>query len=116
MPGGPIVGERLVIVGVPEATTVKEALLETEPAEVVTEINPVVAPVGTVVTIFVAVDETTVADAPLNVTVFWLGVVLKAVPLMVTVAPIGPDTGVKLMKLKVEELCREIETTLPTAS
>jgi hypothetical protein len=80
VPEAPIVGVKLLIVGALEAETVKEVLLETEPAEVVTLIGPVVAPVGTVVTICVAVAEATVAVTPLNVTVFWLGVVLNAVP------------------------------------
>jgi len=81
VPGGPIVGEKLLMVGAPEAaTTVKATALETGLPVVATEITPVVAPVGTVVMIFVALDETTVAVTPLKVTVFWLGVVLKAVP------------------------------------
>jgi hypothetical protein len=81
VPGIPTVGEKLVIVGVPEeATTVKALELKTGLPVVATEISPVVAPVGTVVTIFVVVAETTVAVTPLNVTVFWLAVALKAVP------------------------------------
>ena len=42
--------------------------------------TPVVAPLGTVVVIFVAVEAVTVAAVPLNVTVLLAGVVLKAVP------------------------------------
>ena len=80
VPAAPIVGDKLVIVGALEAATVKFVLLETVPAEVVTAITPVVAPVGTVVEICVAVDAVTVAVTPLKVTVFWLGVVLNAVP------------------------------------
>lgn len=73
-------GEKLVIVGAFEEATVKEVALETDPDDVVTEIKPVVAPEGTVVTICVAVDDVTVAETPLKVTVFELGVVLNAVP------------------------------------
>lgn len=81
VPGAPALGEKLLIVGVPEAaTTVKATALDTGLPEVATEIRPVVAPVGTVATILVAVAETTVAAVPLKVTVFWLGVVLNAVP------------------------------------
>lgn len=42
--------------------------------------TPVVAPLGTVVVIFVAVEALTVAAVPLKVTVLLAGVVLKAVP------------------------------------
>lgn len=81
VPGAPAVGEKLLMVGTPEdAVTVKATAPDTGLPDVATEINPVVAPVGTVVTILVAVEETTVAAVPLKVTVFWLGVVLKAVP------------------------------------
>ena len=80
VPEAPMVGDRLVIVGAVDAATVNEVLLETEPAEVVTLIAPVVAPLGTVVTSSVAVAEVTVAVVPLKVTVFELGVVLNAVP------------------------------------
>jgi len=81
VPGAPAVGVKLLMVGAPEvATTVKATVLDTGLPVVTTEITPVVAPVGTVATILVAVEETTDAAVPLKVTVFWLGVVLKAVP------------------------------------
>lgn len=58
VPGGPIVGEKLVIVGAPEAVvTMKETALDTGLPVVATEIKPVVAPLGTVVTILVAVER-----------------------------------------------------------
>jgi len=60
--------------------TIKGALLVAEPVGVVTMIGPVVAPTGTVVTSWVAVAEVTAATMPLNVTVFWLAVVLNPVP------------------------------------
>lgn len=62
-----------------------------------TVIFPDVAPAGTVVVMLVAVDAVTVAAVPLNVTVLSAGVVLKFVPVMVTVAPTTPDVGVKLV-------------------
>ena len=79
VPAEPIVGVKLLMTGASEPT-VKGVLLFTVPAEVVTEIGPVVAPAGTLVRICVAVDEVTVATVPLNLTVFSLGVWLKAVP------------------------------------
>ena len=90
----PIVGVKLLIVGALELTTVKLVALEIDPAGEVTLIKPVVAPEGTLVTILVAVDEVTVAAVPLNVTVLLLGVVLNAVPQIVTEVPIVPLPGV----------------------
>jgi hypothetical protein len=53
----------------------------------VTVIGPVVAPEGTLVTIWVDVQLVTTATAPLKATVLLAGVVLKFVPVMVTVVP-----------------------------
>ena len=79
--GVPMFGVKPVIVGGPiEEVTVKAELLAAEPPGEVTLIGPVVAPAGTVVTIFVVVDDVTDAVTPLNVTVFWLGVALNPVP------------------------------------
>jgi hypothetical protein len=50
VPTGPLVGAKLVIVGPPVAT-VKLLALVAVPAGVVTEIGPVVAPLGTVAVI-----------------------------------------------------------------
>jgi hypothetical protein len=61
----------------------------------VTEMCPVVAPSGTVVTIDVAVELSTVAVTPLNITVFSAAVVLKFVPWIVTVSPTLPLDGKK---------------------
>ena len=49
--GVPIVGVKLVMVGAVDVVTVNEVLLVIDPAGVVIAIDPVVAPVGTVVTI-----------------------------------------------------------------
>jgi hypothetical protein len=69
VPAAPIVGVKLVMLGA-SVPTVNGVLLETVPDGVVTEINPVVAPTGTVVEICVGVDEVTTAVVPLNLTVF----------------------------------------------
>ena len=61
----------------------------------VTEIVPVVAPAGTVVVMLVAVEAVTVATVPLNLTILLACVVLKLVPVMVTVAPTCPLVGLK---------------------
>lgn len=50
------------------------------PEGAVTLIGPVLAPLGTAVTMLVVVDDVTVAAVPLNVTAFWLAVALKPVP------------------------------------
>jgi hypothetical protein len=74
VPTDPIVRVKLVIVGgapgAPTLITAKASALVVDPSGVVTAIGPEVAPLGTVVTIWVAVVEVTVAAAPLKVTVF----------------------------------------------
>lgn len=73
--------------------TVKFEALVPVPPEVVTEIGPVFAPLGTVASISVA--ETTVncfALVPLNITAL---APLKLLPVIFTDVPIGPLAGVK---------------------
>jgi hypothetical protein len=95
VPAGPTPGENAVMVGMPAvpADTLNEAALIAEPVGDVTVIAPVVAPAGTVVTIKLVLDEITVAETPLNATVFWPAVGLKPVPCIVTDAPTGPLSG-----------------------
>jgi hypothetical protein len=93
-PMAPLPGLKLVIVGV---GTVKFAELVPVIPLTVTEIGPLVAPKGTEVVILVVVDAVTTAAVPLNSTVFNEGVLLKLVPVMVTVAPVVPLLGVKLV-------------------
>lgn len=93
-PTAPLAGLKPVMVGV--AKTVKLEELETVTPLTVTDINPVVAPAGTEVVMLVAVEEETTAAVPLNRTIFSVGVVLKLVPVMVTVVPSAPIFGVKL--------------------
>jgi hypothetical protein len=98
VPMAPIAGLRLVMVGAPlVAVTTKLVLLVADPAGAVTLIGPVVAPAGTLVTMEVAVEDVTVAVTPLNLTVFWLGVALKPVPVSVTTVLTGPLPGVNSM-------------------
>jgi len=63
----------------------------------VTEIVPVVAVAGIVVVILVAVLAVTIAATSLNFTMLLAGVVLKFVPVIVTVAPPTSFVGVKLV-------------------
>jgi hypothetical protein len=70
VPDVPIVGVNPVTVGAPEAPTTNEVLVVAAPAGEVTLIGPVVAPAGTLVTIWVAVAEVTLAGTPLKATVF----------------------------------------------
>jgi hypothetical protein len=79
----------------PPPDTVKLAVLVPVPPGVVTEIGPVVAPLGTVAVICVA--ELTVYDVaatPLNLTAV---APVKFVPVMTTDVPTGPLVGVKLV-------------------
>jgi hypothetical protein len=95
VPGMPEEGEKEVMVGAKPQRTVKlDALVPVLPATV-TVIVPVVAPVGTVVVIDVAVLAVTTAVVPLNFTILFAGVVLKFVPVIVTVVPTTPVAGVK---------------------
>jgi hypothetical protein len=93
-PGAPLVGLYPVIVGV--GSSVKLDPLVTVTPLTVTEIGPLVAPAGTITVSVVEVAPVTVAATPLNCTVLFAGVVLKLVPVIVTVAPTAPLVGVKL--------------------
>jgi hypothetical protein len=60
---------------------------------------PVVAPDGTGTAIEVALQLVGVADVPLNVTVLTSWFSPKLLPLIITVAPTGPDAGDRLVML-----------------
>jgi hypothetical protein len=92
-PSTPDVGFRLVMLGAGVITVKLTPGLATPPA--VTTTIPVVAPVGTVTTMLVALQLVAVAAMPLNVTV--PAVVPKFAPAIVTDAPIGPDVGLRLV-------------------
>jgi hypothetical protein len=97
-PTGPLVGEKLVIVG--GGTTVNELALTAVPPDptpgafwnVVTRSGPVVAPAGTVAWIDVSEDTVKLALLPLNHTDV---APVKFAPLMVTLVPTGPLVGAK---------------------
>src|SRR2546428_29810 len=80
--------------GPPPVDTVKALALVAVPAGVVTLSGPVVAPLGTVAVIEVAEFTVKLALVPLNVTAV---APVKFVPLSVTLLPIGPLVGVKLV-------------------
>lgn len=61
----------------------------------VTVIFPSVTPCGTLATILVSVEETTIALAPLNWIILCVGIVLNPVPVIVISSPIAADVGVK---------------------
>src|SRR6185503_10387956 len=94
VPALPIEGEKLVILGAgPETTTVNAAELVAVPFGVVTLIDPVVAPAGTVAVI--CVSETTlkeVAAVPLKLTEV---APVKLEPERVMMVPIAPEIGEK---------------------
>src|SRR5271170_6942304 len=90
------VTERLVSV----ATVKLDPLLATPPT--VTTMFPVVAPLGTVAPMLVALQLVAVDAVPLNFTVLepWLDP--KFVPVIVTAAPTPPDVGERLVMLGPE--------------
>ncbi len=91
VPTFPEVGEKLEMVGVVPPVTVKLVLLVPVPLGLVTEMRPVVAPLGTEAMICVGeVTEKVDAATLLNLTAV---TPTKLVPLMVTMVPTGPDVG-----------------------
>jgi hypothetical protein len=93
VPTAPLAGLKLLIVGV-GTETVKLALEVALPFGVVTVTLPVVAPVGTVVVICVALATVKDAEVPLNASAV---APVRFVPVMVTAAPTAPLAGVKLL-------------------
>jgi uncharacterized protein YraI len=76
-------------------STVKLAPLLATPPTVTTTL-PVVAPVGTLVTMLVSLQLAGVAATPLNVRVLPPCDAPKFVPAIVTGVPMGPDAGLRL--------------------
>src|SRR5689334_8322853 len=91
---GPLVGERLVMLGA--TVTVKLTPLLARPPTVTTTL-PVVAPDGTGTAMLVADQLVGVAVVPLNLTVLVPCVAPKFVPVIVTDVPTGPLVGDKLV-------------------
>lgn len=83
--------------------TVKSVALAAVLPETVTVSGPVDAPLGTVVVILVAELAFAVASVPLKRTVLFAGVVLKFVPVIVTMVVTGPLPGVKLVIVGSDE-------------
>jgi len=86
-PTGPVAGVNETIAGV----GVKLPALVAVPPGVVTEIVPAVTPAGTVAVMDVADTTVNVAAVPLKATAV---APVRFVPVIVTVAPTGPDVGV----------------------
>jgi len=99
VPTTPEEGDKLVIVGPFEFTAKFSPALERPPT--VTTTFPVVAPVGTLATICVADQLIGVAPVPLNVTALLPCVAPKFDPEIVTVAPIAPVFGERLVRVGV---------------
>jgi hypothetical protein len=93
-PTAPEVGDKLLMLGA--ETTVKDSPL-LDLLDTVTTTFPVVAPLGTVATMLVALQLVAVAVLPLNLTVLdpWLDP--KFVPVIVTEAPTAPEVGERLV-------------------
>jgi hypothetical protein len=97
VPAGPLLGEKLLMLGggAGGAPTVKSDALVPVPAGVVTLIEPVVAPLGTVAS--TSLSDTTVKD----VAAAWLKLTavapVKFFPLIATDVPAGPLLGEKLL-------------------
>ncbi len=98
VPTGPEVGERLVMFGV--GSTVKFTPFVFTPLAFTTTF-PVVAPVGTVTAMLVALHVPTVAVVPLKLTVPVPWVEPKFDPVIVTGAPTAPDVTDRLAMLGV---------------
>src|SRR3989442_90450 len=81
-------------------TTVKLLPLLADP-DTVTTTFPVVAPLGTVATMLVALQVVAVAVVALNLTVLVPCVAPKVEPAIVTDAPTAPDVGVSVVMLGV---------------
>ncbi len=90
VPRMPLVGEKEVIAG----SSVKTCPLVNLLVELRTEIGPTVAPLGTVALICVPETTVNVADVPLKVTPV---APVKPLPVMVTLVPTVPLTGVKVV-------------------
>jgi hypothetical protein len=119
-PTAPEVGDRLVMLG---KTVNATPLLFTPLANTTT--LPVVAPVGTVTLIEVALQLVTVAVVPLNLTVLDPCVEPKLVPVTVTAVPTAPEVGDRLVMLGADTTVKDtpllaapltVTTTLPVVA
>jgi hypothetical protein len=109
VPMAPLAGAKLAMLGA-GACTVKLLAERAFPPAVVTEILPLVAPLGTVAAICVALFTVKLAAVPLNATML---APLRLVPVMVTVIPTGPLAGVKLATLGADAGGGALDCMLP---
>src|ERR1700681_2799553 len=84
-----------------EGFTVKLIALLANPLTLTTTL-PVVAPIGTGVTMLVALQLVGDAAVPLKVTVLLPWLVPKLVPVVVITAPTAPEVGLKLVMIGAE--------------
>ena len=92
VPIGPPVGVNEVMVG--GLRMVNGSKLVAPRVALLTEINPVVAPVGTTVVMLLALNTVNAAEVPLNLTEV---TPVKLFPEMITTVPTAPEVGVKLI-------------------
>jgi hypothetical protein len=114
VPTGPLVGLKLVIVGVGEVVTVKLAVEVTVPPGAVTVIAPVAAVAGTDVLMCEASVTVNVALTPLKN--FTALAPVNPVPVIVTGVPTGPLVGLKPVIVGVGEVVTvklAVEVTVP---
>ena len=94
VPTAPEFGFKLVIVGAGTVTVKLTPLLAKLPT--VTTTPPLVAPVGTVAVMLVALQFVAVAAVPLKVTALVPCVTPKFAPVMITEVPTAPELGFRL--------------------
>lgn len=111
-PTAPLGGVNPVMVGFPNTVKSFELLMVTP--FVVIETLPVVAPLGTVTVMLVVVEEISVALTPLNLTALLAAVVLKCVPVIITVAPGAPLDGVKPVNVGVGNTVKLVAVVIAT--
>src|SRR5947209_18848556 len=87
VPTGPEVGERLVMLGGGGVTVKIAPLLETPPTDTTTLPLPIVAPVGTDITMLLPLQLVGGTSLPVTVPVLFPCVVSKFVPVMVATVP-----------------------------
>src|SRR5262249_31310147 len=114
-PTAPLVGLRVVIVGV--GSTVNDVPALGTPPTVTTTL-PVVAPAGTGTAMVVADQLVGVAVVPLKVTVLVPCVAPKLVPVIVTAAPTAPLVGLRVVIVGVASTVNDVPAlgTPPTVT
>ncbi len=109
VPTAPLVGRKLAMAGI-EVLMVKSLAERPVPLAVVTEILPVVAALGTVSVICVALFTVNVAGVPFTAAAV---APVKLVPVTVTLLPIAPLAGEKLVIVGAGTELEPVELALP---